>query len=45
MSKTYKPKVKKRSRTHGFLTRMKRCGGKRVIRNKRRKKRKTINVT
>jgi large subunit ribosomal protein L34 len=42
MSVTYKPKKKKRVRTHGFLKRMSSTGGKRVISNRRRKKRKKL---
>lgn len=42
MSVTYKPKKKKRVRTHGFLKRMSSPGGKRVISNRRRKKRKKL---
>ena len=44
MSKTYKPKVRKRRRTHGFLTRMKKHGGRAIVKSKRRKNRKRINV-
>ncbi|OHA95175.1 MAG: 50S ribosomal protein L34 [Candidatus Zambryskibacteria bacterium RIFCSPHIGHO2_02_FULL_39_16] len=37
MSTTYKPKRRKRARTHGFLSRQKTSTGKRTIRNRRRK--------
>ncbi|MBI4123081.1 MAG: 50S ribosomal protein L34 [Parcubacteria group bacterium] len=44
MSFTYKPKRKKRMRTHGFLKRKKDSGGKNVLRNRRRKGRKRLTV-
>ncbi|HEY4515779.1 MAG TPA: 50S ribosomal protein L34 [Candidatus Paceibacterota bacterium] len=37
MSTTYKPKKRKRARTHGFLSRQKTSTGRRTIRNRRRK--------
>ena len=42
MSETYKPKRRKRQKTHGFLSRMKTVGGKRVIRARRRKGRTSL---
>lgn len=42
MSITYQPKKRKRSRTHGFLKRMSSQAGKRVISQRRRKKRKKL---
>lgn len=44
MSFTYKPKKKKRSRTHGFLKRMKTKSGKKIIQRRRRKGRKRLSV-
>ncbi|MEK7590231.1 MAG: 50S ribosomal protein L34 [Patescibacteria group bacterium] len=37
MSRTYQPKKRKRSRTHGFLKRSRKIGGRRVLKNRRRK--------
>ncbi len=37
MSITYNPKNKKRKRTHGFLSRMKTVGGKKVVSRRRNK--------
>jgi large subunit ribosomal protein L34 len=44
MSKTYKPKKRKRARTHGFLSRLKSLGGKKVIAKRRAKGRKKLAV-
>ncbi|MBU4351181.1 50S ribosomal protein L34 [Candidatus Parcubacteria bacterium] len=44
MSETYKPKKRKRKRTHGFLKRSKTPGGKRIISTRRRKKRTKLTV-
>ncbi|MBI2674029.1 MAG: 50S ribosomal protein L34 [Candidatus Zambryskibacteria bacterium] len=44
MSTTYKPKKRKRARTHGFLSRQKTFAGRRVIRNRRRKGRARLSV-
>lgn len=37
MSKTYNPKKRKRSKTHGFLVRSKTTGGRRTIKRRARK--------
>ena len=44
MSFTYKPKKRKRARTHGFLVRMKTRGGRAVINARRAKGRKRLAV-
>ncbi|MCK4386789.1 MAG: 50S ribosomal protein L34 [Candidatus Pacebacteria bacterium] len=44
MSQTYQPKNRKRNKTHGFLVRSRTVGGKRVLRNKRRKNRSKLSV-
>ncbi|MEX2013573.1 MAG: 50S ribosomal protein L34 [Parcubacteria group bacterium] len=44
MSTTYKPKKRKRARTHGFLSRQKTSTGRRTIRNRRRKGRARLAV-
>lgn len=44
MSTTYQPKVGKRKRKHGFLTRQSTPGGKNIIRNRRRKGRAKLAV-
>jgi large subunit ribosomal protein L34 len=44
MSQTYKPKKRKRAKTHGFLTRTKTVGGKRVLKRRRAKGRKKLAV-
>ncbi|MCK5505428.1 MAG: 50S ribosomal protein L34 [Thermodesulfovibrionia bacterium] len=41
---TYRPRNKKRKRTHGFLTRMSAPGGSRVIKKRRAKGRKKLSV-
>lgn len=45
MSQTYKPKNRKRRKTHGFLSRLKTVGGKRTILRRRRKGRKNLSVS
>ena len=44
MSFTYKPKKKKRKRTHGFRERMTSQYGRRVLSQRRKKKRKKLTV-
>ena len=44
MSFTYKPKKRKRARTHGFLARMSTPAGRNIIRSRRRKGRKCLAV-
>lgn len=44
MSVTYKPKKKKRKKTHGFLKRSRTPGGRNVIKRRRRKGRKSLTV-
>jgi large subunit ribosomal protein L34 len=44
MSVTYQPKKRKRARKHGFLSRSKTPGGKRVLKSRRQKGRKKLAV-
>ena len=44
MSFTYKPKKRKRAKTHGFLVRSKSSTGRRVVKRRRTKGRKKIAV-
>lgn len=44
MSFTYNPKVKKRAKTHGFLSRSKTHGGKRTLQARRRKGRANLST-
>ena len=44
MSKTYQPNKRKRAKTHGFLTRSKKPGGKKVTQARRRKGRARVSV-
>jgi len=45
MSQTYKPKKKKRARTHGFLSRMKTAAGRALIGRRRQKGRNKLSVS
>ncbi|MBI2476343.1 MAG: 50S ribosomal protein L34 [Candidatus Taylorbacteria bacterium] len=44
MSFTYKPKKKKRARTHGFLARQKKPGGRAIVARRRQKGRKKLAI-
>ncbi len=44
MSITYKPKKRKRKRTHGFLKRQETKSGRKVLKNRRKKKREKLTV-
>ena len=44
MSVTYQPKKRKRARAHGFLSRSKTHGGKRVLKARRSKGRKKLST-
>lgn len=44
MSITYKPKRKKRKRTHGFRKRQANKSGRKILARRRRKKRKRLTV-
>ncbi|MBU3668960.1 MAG: 50S ribosomal protein L34 [Candidatus Taylorbacteria bacterium] len=45
MSQTYNPKKKKRAKTHGFLSRSKTHGGRRVLQARRRKGRAKLSAS
>jgi len=44
MSFTYNPKKRKRAKTHGFLSRTKTAGGKKVLKSRMRKGRKNLST-
>ncbi|MCX6738867.1 MAG: 50S ribosomal protein L34 [Candidatus Parcubacteria bacterium] len=44
MSQTYQPKKRKRAKTHGFLSRTKTVGGRKVLKRRRQKGRAKLAV-
>ena len=43
--RTYQPKIRRRTRVHGFRRRMKSVGGRRVLQNRRAKRRSSLSVS
>jgi len=44
MKRTYQPKQRRRQRVHGFLTRMRTSGGRRVLKSRRAKGRHRVSI-
>ncbi|MBI2507286.1 MAG: 50S ribosomal protein L34 [Candidatus Niyogibacteria bacterium] len=42
--RTYQPKKRKRGRTHGFLSRSRKHGGRNILKRRRRRGRKKLSV-